>query len=503
MMPFITFDNYNHRYSYRYRSCMHRLRYKSRFKSLWVLLIIILLFLPSCISNQTAKLDVHPSQLTYPPIVFTPPKPDRMVLPNGIVLYLMEDHEIPLIKINAIIRTGSIYESEGMTGIAEITGTVMRTGGTKTWNPEELDRKLEYMGASIGTGIGLESGSASLSVLKKDFNEAILIFAEILRYPVFDPEKVEIAKMKMTESIRRQNDEPIEIASREFKRRIYQGDPRGRMPTIEGIVRITRNDLTEFHRAYYFPNNIIMGISGDFEKDAMIDIITRNFGDWEKGSQPIPAMPVPSRIDERALIYAEKPFPQSTILLGHLCCPKNDPDYFPMEVLNFILGSGGFNSRLMKEIRSDRGLAYSVGSFYRGAVDYGVFGAYAMTKPGTTGKVIDLILEEINRVIEEGINTDELDWARDSILNQFIFSFASTSGLVNSYISLEYNGLPDDYLETYKCNISNVSIDDVKRIAQKYLKPQRSTIVVVGNAQGFDKPLDCFGRVEEADLNIY
>lgn len=454
-----------------------------------------------CTPMHTAGLYRDPSRLSFPSITFSPPEPERVVLPNGMVLYLMEDHEVPLITIHAIIRTGGIFEPADKVGLAQITGEVMRTGGTAAMGPEELDRTLEYMGAILETSIGTESGGASLSVLTKDLEQGLDLFAQVLRSPAFAPEKVDLARLTMIESIRRQNDDPLAIASREFKRQVYTDDPRGRVKTIEGVERMTREDLIAFHRSFFFPENILMGVAGDFERDRMLEAISKIFGDWEQGSRPIPPYPVPKNDTERAVVYAPRPLPQSTILMGHLCCPKNDPDFFPMVVLNDILGEG-FNSRLMREIRSNQGLAYSVGSFYRGDIDYGVFGAYAMTKSETTGKVIGLMRDEIGRLVEEGVTPEELDLAKDSIINNHIFSFSSTAGLVKQAMALEYDHLSGDYFEGYPERIAAVSMEDIRRVALRYLKPADAVIVVVGNREGFDIPIEQFGPVKEADLTI-
>ncbi len=500
MLKYIEYRNIINKYKFRrdFRDCFYQLL------CFLFILLISFSFFSSCIFSQPSQTLKDPSRLSYPSINFTPNKPERHVLSNGIILYLLEDHEIPLITVNMLIRTGAIYEPADKTGLAQITGNVMRTGGTEFLSPDELDKKLEYMAAIIETDIGLESGSADLSVLKKDFDEALKIFSDIIRCPAFSAEKVELEKMKVIESIRRQNDEPFTIASREFKSKVYSGDPRGRRKTIRDVEQIKRQDIIQFYNKFYFPDNIIMGISGDFSKEDMINTISEKFGDWDKKTEsPVPPAPIPSESSMRAVIYAPKPLPQSTIIIGHLCCPKNNPDFFTMEVLNFILGGGSFNSRLIKEIRSNQGLAYSVGSFYRGAIDYGVFGAYAITKAETTGKVIDLVLEEINRLIKEGIAPEELTWAKDSIINQFIFSFANTASLVKRYMSLEYDNLPEDFLETYTDNISKITLEDVQKIAKRYLKPEKSSIIIVGDAKGFDCPLEKYGIVDKADMNIY
>ncbi|MGA1841730.1 MAG: M16 family metallopeptidase [bacterium] len=467
-----------------------------------VFFILAVTIFQACIPGQMDSIYKHPSRLIYPPVSFVPPKPERVVLPNGMIIYLMEDNEVPMVDIHCLIKTGAIYEPVDKVGLAQITGEVMRSGGTKTLDPDDLDKKLEFMGVILETGIGTESGSANLSVLKKDLDEALGIFSDVLRNPAFKEEKVELSKMKMIESIRRQNDDPFGIASREFKRKVYKGDPRGRIRTIEGVERITRQDLIEFHSISFAPDNILMGISGDFEKNQILDAVSKLFGDWEKDSNSHFSRPVPESPYERSIVYAPKLLPQSTIVLGQLCCPKNHPDYFPMVVLNDILGDG-FNSRLMREIRSNRGLAYSVGSFYRGDIDYGVFGAYAMTKSETTATVIDLIINELKRVIDEGVIPEELTWAKESIINKYIFSFASTAGLVEQYISLEYDNLPEDYLETYPGMISAVNLGDIMRVAKDYLKPDKSILVVVGNENGFERPLNFMGEVEKADMSIH
>jgi len=467
----------------------------------WVLLtsLSLIIVMTSCFAKGV-NIPQHPRDMVFNPLTFSPPKGERIVLNNGMILYVLEDHELPVLNLSAIIRAGSIYEPDDKVGLAELTGRVMRMGGTRSMTPDEINDQLEYMAASVETGIGRESGSASLSVMKKDINLGIKIFADILMNPGFDKEKLDLAKKHEIEVIRRRNDNPERIAFREFGRLLYKDNPRGRISTVESISAITRADLIEFHGRFFHPDNVMLAVSGDFKRDWIVEKIRKAFHNWEQTGINIPEAPPPSHPLEKSINYVFKDVPQSTIVLGHLTVRKNHPDYYPFKVLNFILGGGGFNSRLTSEIRSNRGLAYSVGSFYRGDVEYGVFAAICLTKSSTTYQTISLIHTIIEDVKENGVTEKELNWAKESLINKFIFSFTSSVSIVNQQMQLEYDSLPEDFLERYQENISQVTIEDIQRAAKGHLHPYKSILVVVGNGKDFDKPLSEFGEVCEIGL---
>ena len=419
------------------------------------------------------------------------------------VVYLLPDHEIPLISIYALIRCGSVYEPDDKVGLAGICGQVMRTGGTKFLEPEEINKNLEYVAASVESGIGRESGSVSLSVLKKDIDLGMEIFTQTLRYPKFRQDKIDIAISKSIESIRRRNDDPMDIASREFKKLLYKNNPRGRVESIAGMKTIKREDLINFHDKYYFSNNIILGVSGDFVPSEILDMLSKYLDDWPQREDKILPVPIPKANNQNYIVYAKRPLPQSTIINGYLTIPQTHPDYYSFKILNFLVGGGGFNSYLMRDIRSNRGLAYSVGSFYRAEPEYGVFGTYCLTQSSKTVQVIDLMNNILADIKNNGVTPEELKWAKESIINKFIFSFESSNGLVRKYIGLEYDKYAPDYLETYCSHIENITLADIKRVAETYLYPKNSNFVVVGNSQDFDEPLEKFGKIIEADLSIF
>jgi predicted Zn-dependent peptidase len=455
-------------------------------------LYVVLIFM---LSSCTPSLLKSPEELEFNSLEFTFPQAEKVTLENGMEVYLLEDQELPLFRITALIRTGSIYEPDDKAGLAELTGVVMRTGGTQSMTGDEINEQLEFIAGSVETGIGREVGSASLSTLKKDMDLSLKIFADVLMHPVFAEEKVDLARKQKEEGIRRRNDDPQNIAFREFRKLLFPNNPRGRVPTLKTIANITREDMVAFHRKYFHPNNIILGISGDFKREEMIPRIKELFKEWGSKGGTLPEVALPEKHKETSVHYAYKDLPQSVIVVGHRAVNKAHPDFFPFKVLNFILGGEGFNSRLTSEIRSNQGLAYSVGSFYRAEVDYGIFGAYCFTKSDSTAKCISLISEIIGNVQKEGISRKELEWAKNSILNNFIFEFTSSARIVDRKIAISYDKLPKEFMEIYRERISEVTIEDVNRVAQKYLHPDRMVVVVVGNSRDFDRPLSEFGKV--------
>src|SRR2546426_726013 len=233
-----------------------------------------------------------PRTMKFEPVKFTIPEVERIVLENGIIVYLLPDPELPLVTVSAMIRRGAVYEPPEKVGLAAMTGTVMRTGGTARMTGDQIDEELEFLAANVGVGISSESGTASLDILKKDLGRGLAIFADMLRTPSFEPAKVELAKRQALEAIRRRPDSPAGIAGREFRKLLYGADhPLGRESTIATVSRITREDLVAFHRQYFTPSGLILGVTGDFENPAMLAALRKVFGDWKPQPVTLPAIP--------------------------------------------------------------------------------------------------------------------------------------------------------------------------------------------------------------------
>lgn len=473
---------------------------KRRGRSLMVSLLLLLLVPGICLGDDLLR---HPREMTFPPLSFTPPQADRRVLPNGMVIYLLEDRELPLIRLSALVRAGSIYDPPEKSGLAKLTAAVLRTGGSRRKSPRAVNEELESMAAELEFSMGMESATAKLSVQKKDFSRALEIFGGLLMEPAFDPAQVDLAQKQAIEALRRSNDDPEEIAQREFRRLLYAGNPRGQIPTLESLQSIRPADLSAYHRRFFQPRNILLGVSGDFQKEEMIASLERILGRWEMSLMEISLISPPRRPTQPAIYYAAKEVPQATIFLGHLSVPLHHPDHVPFQVLNFILGGGGFNSRLTQEIRSNQGLAYSVGSFYSGRVGYGVFGEYCQTKSETVPLAISLLLRIPEELKKNKPTPEELEWAKKSLINQFIFSFQSAESIVWQRMQLEYDRLPADWLERFPARVEAVSGPDLGRVAETHLHPDKALLLVVGDEKGFSKPLSSFGLVTRIELPKY
>ncbi|HHT9136912.1 MAG TPA: M16 family metallopeptidase [Candidatus Wunengus sp. YC60] len=443
------------------------------------------------------------SGFKFKPLNFVPPKVDRVVLENGMILYLLEDHDLPIFNITARIRTGAIYEPSEKAGLASLTGYVMRSGGTAAMPDDKMNEELEFMAASVETSIDRESGSASLSTLKKDIDKGLKIFADVLMNPAFPEDKIRMRKDEVVESIRRENDNPSQIAQREFRRIIYDSKhPYSRKVegTLESIEKITRDDMVTFHKKYFHPNNIILGISGDFNKDEIIRKLNAVFAGWKKEDIQFPEVPKVDRRFEKDVFYVYKDINQANVMMGHLGIHRKSPDYFPVMIMNFVLGGGSFTARIPGRIRSDEGLAYSAFSAFQTARDIGIFFVSCQTKLESTNRAIAIALEELEKIRKTPIDKEELAQAKETFMNQFVFRFTTSASIVGQKVDIEYEDLPLNYLETYIANVQAVTQEDVQKVARKYLHPDEIKILVVGDKEKFDKPLDSFGKVNVIEL---
>ncbi len=448
----------------------------------------------------------HYQDLKYPPLnKIQPPTPERFMLPNGMTVYLVQDHELPLITVSAIIRVGSRWEPVEKAGLADIVGTVMRTGGTPTRNGDKLDEELDRLGASVETGIGEDAGGASVSVLKEDINLGLDILADLLQHPSFPQDKIELAKIAHRDAIARRNDSPGAIGRREFRRILFGKDsPYAHQTEYATIDAITRDDLVAFHQQYFQPENVILGVWGDFGAD-MKTRLEKVFGSWPKGGHPKPPVPeVDKDWQKRAGLYQinKEDVNQSRVLMGQLAGRRDNPDYYALDLMNQILGEG-FASRLFSHVRSAQGLAYEVGSSWNAGWDRpGVFAAAGSTKSENTTKILTSIKNEIGTFIAGGVTDEELQRVKDSTLKGFAFEFDSTGKIVERLMRYEYYGYPSDYLSRYQENIGKVTRADVARVAKQYLKPEQFIVLVLGNTKDFDQPLSALGPVKDVDITI-
>ncbi len=464
------------------------------------LLCLMMALLANAASAQT-----HYKDLEYPKLSKVEiPEVDRVELDNGMILFLVEDDELPLINMSARISVGSIYEPEDKIGLASITGAVIRTGGSVNKSGDQIDEELESIAASVETGIGQTSGFASMSVLKENVNTGLKILADILMNPAFPEEKIDLQKVEQRSVISRRNDDVNGILFREYSKLIY--GPKSifaRHSEYETIDAITRDDLVAFHQKYFHPNNMMLGVWGDFKKKDMIKKIDAAFKSWKKVDFKRPATPsVSYNYDYSVNVIRKDDVNQTNILLGHIGGKLDNPDYFALRVMNEILG-GGFASRLFSRVRSDQGLAYAVFGQYSANFDYpGEFYVGCFTKSETSIQAVRSLLREVELMKTEDVTDAELALAQESFLNSYVFNFDTKSEVVNRLMTYEYYSYPEDFLQQTKDNIEKVTKADVKRVAQEYLRPDKVRILLVGKVDDFDEPPSVLGSVNEIDITI-
>lgn len=443
-------------------------------------------------------------QVAKPPLhEFHPQQPRRISLPNGMVIFLQEDHELPLIRGEMRIRGGSREEPAGKVSLVEVFGQVWRTGGTRSKTGDQLDDYLEARAARVETGGGLDSTTISWDCLKENLDEVFNVFVELLRQPEFREDKIPLAKEQVNTEIARRNDDPLEIAGREAQKLAYGvNSPYARTPEYATVAAVARPDLLNWHRTFVHPNNIILGVVGDFDSSSMETKLKEAFSSWLKGPAARKA-DVTFHEPKPGIYFVQKDdVNQTSIRMVHLGTTRNNPDYYAIEVLNELFG-GSFSSRLVTNIRSKKGLAYNVGGGVGADYDHlGLFRVSMGTKSSTTAASIDALYEELDGLSKDPPASEELKRAKDSILNSFIFRFDSKEKVLRERMAYEFYGYPADFLERYRAGIEKVTKEEVARVAERYIHKDRLAVLVVGKASDFDRPLRSFGPVATLDITI-
>ena len=443
-------------------------------------------------------------KIPIPPLpVFHPQEPKRIEFPNGLVVFLQEDHELPLIDMSASIRGGARSEPAAKVGLVSLYGEVWRTGGTKTQTGDQLDDYLEIRAAKVETGGNSDSTSISLSCLKEDFNDVFKVFGDLLREPEFRADKLELAKREAFDGISRRNDEVSQIARREAVKLAYGKDnPYAREMEYATVAAVTRQDLLDWHKAYVYPNNIMIGVVGDFDSAQMESKVRAAFGSWPKGpSAKAPEIQFAPAKPGYYLIKKED-VNQSWIRMVGMGTTRNSPDYYAIEVFNEAFG-GGFSARLIQSIRTAQGLAYAVGGGIGTRFDHpGVLQLAMATKSQSTVQAIQALDQQIDDLKTKPVTADEIKRAKDTILNNFVFNFDTPDKVLHERMAYEFYGYPADFLERYRAGIEKVTTADVARVAGKYIHKDQLAVLVAGNTAEFDKPLSSLGPVSDVDITI-
>lgn len=435
--------------------------------------------------SPAEEIPAHPRELSFEPLVFDPPHPrdHRHVLSNGMVVFIAEDQALPLVNVSLTLRVGSWLDPAGKEGLASLTGSQMRRGGTAALSAGELDERLDFLAARVSTGIGGLSGGASLNCLSDNLDEALDLLVDVLREPRFQEDRLALAREQTLQAMKRRNDDSASIEGREWLVLLNGEDHlSNRFTTEASLAALTRDDLVAFHRQWVHPRTMIAAVSGAFETNDMLARLERAFADWPS---PAPTVPeVPDTIDPAApgLYRIQKDVNQGRVSVGLPTVRRDHPDVHALEVMNEILGGPGFTSRLMRTIRSNEGLAYAASSSLSAGAFYpGRFRAAFQSKSRTVLWATELVLHEIERMRESRVSEEELELVKSSIIKTFPSSFATRGQVMSLFALDEYTERDPSYWQAYRERIRAVGAEDVQRVAREHLVPERMIVLMVGN----------------------
>jgi len=456
-------------------------------------------------TSRPAQIPSHPRALKYDPLRYTPPKAStfRQVLSNGAVGFFVEDHDLPLVNVSILVRTGSYLDPVGKEGLAAATGHQMRSGGTANYRADVFDEEADFIAATISSAIGPTSGSASVNFMAKDADKALALFFDMLRSPAFQQDQLDLYKSQLLQAIERRNDRTEEIEGREWNR-LLRGEKHfsTSYSTKDSISSLTREDMIAFQKQYYYPGNIIFAVSGDFRTADMKARLEKAMTGWTGSGTAVPNVPKPEYSPAPGIYMVNKPdVNQGRVSIGHLGIMRGNPDEFAIDMMNEILGGSGFTSRIMNRIRTDEGLAYDAGSSYSAGIYYeGQFRAAFQSKSATAAQAAQIVLDEIARIRNEKVSPGELETVKNQAIEVFPRMFASASAIAETFARDEFTRRAPDYWDTYRAKVKAVTVADIQRVAREYLHPDKLVILAVGNVDdivkgSLDKPDYSFKKI--------
>ena len=458
-------------------------------------------------ATSSTKIPAHPTDLSYGPLKFDVPeaKKYRHELSNGVSVYVVEDHALPLVSVSLTLRAGSFLDPDDAPGLAAGTGRMLRRGGAGEMDAEEFDERVDFLAVNMNAFGGDMSSGASFNCITGVVDEAMDLFFMMLKAPGFQEDRLMVERENILEGMKQRNDSPQSISGREWGWLMRGTDFFGsHVMTEQELFALTREDLVEFHKQYWRPENMMIAISGDVKTDEILAKLDKHFEGWKVEGPDVPWPPTgPSNTLAPGVYYVDKDIPQGRVIMGHLGKQRKnweDPDVFALSIMNDILGGGGFTSRMVKRIRSDEGLAYSAGtSFGVGQYWPGVFRVFYQSKSETVAFAAQIAKTEIERIRTEPVSEDELNTAKNSFIDVFPRRFESAGQIAGTFVDDDYNGRPHGYWDRYRDNIKKVGTDEVLAVAKKYLHPDKLVMLIVGKWDEIE-PGDGDGRATMAEF---
>ena len=430
------------------------------------------------------------------------PHPVTKTLANGLVVHVFEDHDLPAVYYRMLVKTGASNEAAEKSGLASLTAEVMRKG-TKTLSSQELAEKVDFLGADLEASADRDYSTLVAQSRTQDKDVILGLMADMVLHPAFSQDEVDRAKSQAQAAIRQSRDDPGTVADEHLASLIHGSHPYARPVSGDehSVGGLTRQDLVDFHATYWRPNNAVLAIAGDVNAEETFAAIEKAFGGWEKKDVPgRPTTASPDLKGNRVRLLDKPDLTQSQVRIGYVGLPRSTSDYYAIQLMNYVLGGGGFASRLTAEVRSKMGLTYDISTSFTYGIDPGSFVIETFTKNATVKQAIDATFDVLKRYRDQGPTADELTKAKSFYLGAFPFLFQSPGDVARQWLVAEFYGLGDDYFDKYRDRLRAVTADDVKRVAQKYLRTEPVALVVAGRADSVGAQLTSFGPVEKLDF---
>lgn len=428
-------------------------------------------------------------------------------LPNGLQVIAVSHHEQPAVSLRLIVRAGSAQDPENRPGLATLAATLLDQG-TATKTAEQVAQSIDSIGGAMGVGAALDLSSVFAAVMKDSFNVGLDIVADVVRNPAFSPEEIERQRQQMVSAMKVSYEDPDFIAETVFDRLVYGYHPYGKPDggTPESLSAITRADLQAFHKRWFVPNNAILAIVGDVTAEEAFAGAERAFGNWARADVPaVRAAEVPP--STRRVVVIDRPGAvQTEIRVGHIGLPRKHPDFLALDLALKILGGEGGN-RLHRVLRSERGLTYGAEANLTALKDTGDIVASTDTRSDATSEALRLIVDEIARIRRERVNPRELADAQAYLAGSFPLTIETPGAIALQVLNAVVFGLDLEELQNYRERVNRITPQDIQRVAQQYLHPDRLSIVLVGDANVFARQLPALGfeqveRIPLAQLDV-
>jgi zinc protease len=409
--------------------------------------------------------------------------PTKFVTSNGMTILVLEQHFLPIVEVNAMVKSGSAQDPPEKAGLANLVASLLDEGTTSR-SSKQLAEQIDFVGGALEVRASEDFTNASVRVLKKDVELGFTLLADILQHPAFHKPEFERIRSQILGEMASDNDDPGHVAMKAFNQLVFHGHPY-RWPlygTEESLNKITHADVVGFYSREYIPSQVIVTIVGDVTLDQVSGLVQTYFGGWKKAAAPSRNLKNPAAVEKKTVQLIEKDLTQSNVILGHSGISRNNPDFYAVTVMNYILGAGGFSSRLMDSIRDKQGLVYGIMSHFDARLMPGSFWVNFQTRTDATNQAIQGVLSEIKSIREAPVTDQELSEAKSFLMGSFPLRLDSTAKLAQVVSQVEFYGLGFEYFSQYPKWIERVTKEDVLRVAKQYLNTQRYALVVVGNA---------------------